>query len=359
MRLPYRQRLAIIINELGTGLAGRGAELRQAIRNADPALKQTDKVIALLAGQTQTLDRLAVDSDKVLAPLARDRRQVQTSSTARARSATATAEREPTLERNLELLPRVPAPAQADGARAERLHRPGDARPVRPAARGARREPGLRAARAVLAGGRSPPSTSLGQAADVGRTALVKTTPIVERPRGVHEAGPAAGEAPQEHHRVAAGHRRHRAADGLPLLLRGRHQRLRHLRALPAGRPARQRLHELRRRSSRTARRSSPAGRRERGERGVRGERRRRRHGHRREHDVRVRPGAGGRPDRDGARPSRRRDARPPRRRAPARRRRRPRRPPPATGTTASAPAESAEPAAASSLLDYLLGGDK
>ena len=77
MRLPYRQRFAIIINELGTGLAGRGAELRQAIRNADPALKQTDKVIALLAGQTQTLDRLAVDSDKVLAPLARDRRQVQ------------------------------------------------------------------------------------------------------------------------------------------------------------------------------------------------------------------------------------------------------------------------------------------
>ena len=36
-RLPYRQRLTIILNEFGTGLAGNGDNLNVAIRNADPA----------------------------------------------------------------------------------------------------------------------------------------------------------------------------------------------------------------------------------------------------------------------------------------------------------------------------------
>jgi ABC-type transporter Mla subunit MlaD len=44
-RLPYRQRLSIIVNELGTGLAANGDELRQAIRQANPALQETDKVL--------------------------------------------------------------------------------------------------------------------------------------------------------------------------------------------------------------------------------------------------------------------------------------------------------------------------
>ena len=45
LRLPYRERLAIILNELGTGLAGRGGDLRLAVSNANPALKETDKVL--------------------------------------------------------------------------------------------------------------------------------------------------------------------------------------------------------------------------------------------------------------------------------------------------------------------------
>ena len=49
LRLPYRERLAIILNELGTGLAGRGGDLRQAVINANPALKETDEVLAILA----------------------------------------------------------------------------------------------------------------------------------------------------------------------------------------------------------------------------------------------------------------------------------------------------------------------
>jgi ABC-type transporter Mla subunit MlaD len=105
MRLPYRQRFAIILNELGTGLAGRGQDLRQAIRNADPALKETDKVLQILADQNRTLEQLAVDGDRILAPLARDRARVADFVDKAGKTATATAERSAALEDNIRLLP--------------------------------------------------------------------------------------------------------------------------------------------------------------------------------------------------------------------------------------------------------------
>jgi ABC-type transporter Mla subunit MlaD len=104
-RLPYRQRLSIILNELGTGLAGQGEALRTAIRNADPALKETDKVIKLLADQNQVLADLADDSDRVLAPLARDRRSVSGFVENARKAAEATAERSAALEESIRLLP--------------------------------------------------------------------------------------------------------------------------------------------------------------------------------------------------------------------------------------------------------------
>jgi phospholipid/cholesterol/gamma-HCH transport system substrate-binding protein len=104
-QLPYRQRLSIILNELGTGLAGQGEALRTAIRNADPALKETDKVIKLLAGQNQVLADLADDSDRVLAPLARNRRSVSGFVENGRKAAEATAERSAALEETIRLLP--------------------------------------------------------------------------------------------------------------------------------------------------------------------------------------------------------------------------------------------------------------
>jgi phospholipid/cholesterol/gamma-HCH transport system substrate-binding protein len=105
LRLPYRERLTIIINELGTGLAGRGGDLRQAIVNADPALKETDKVLRILADQNRTLANLARDSDTILTPLARDRARVADFVTQAARTGEATAERSNALEQNIAKLP--------------------------------------------------------------------------------------------------------------------------------------------------------------------------------------------------------------------------------------------------------------
>jgi phospholipid/cholesterol/gamma-HCH transport system substrate-binding protein len=73
---PVRESLAVIIGELGTGLAARGSDLNAVIRRANPALGNTDKVVKILDSQDRTLARLATSSEQVLAPLARERRQI-------------------------------------------------------------------------------------------------------------------------------------------------------------------------------------------------------------------------------------------------------------------------------------------
>jgi phospholipid/cholesterol/gamma-HCH transport system substrate-binding protein len=76
MRLPYRQRFAIILNELGAGFAGRGEDLNALIHRANPALRETDRVLKQLADENVTLRNLASESDRALAPLARERRHL-------------------------------------------------------------------------------------------------------------------------------------------------------------------------------------------------------------------------------------------------------------------------------------------
>lgn len=105
LRLPYRQRLALIINEFGTGLAGRGEDLNEAIHRANPALRETDRVLAILARQNRTLADLAADSDAVVEPLAERREDVSHFVVAANETGKATAERAADMERTLERLP--------------------------------------------------------------------------------------------------------------------------------------------------------------------------------------------------------------------------------------------------------------
>src|SRR3954466_10723961 len=105
LRLPYRQRLALIINEFGTGLAGRGAELNQAIHRANPALRETDRVLAVLADQNKVLANLATESDRALGPIAERRKRVSGFINNADKTAQATAERSVDIQRGLERLP--------------------------------------------------------------------------------------------------------------------------------------------------------------------------------------------------------------------------------------------------------------
>jgi ABC-type transporter Mla subunit MlaD len=105
LRLPYRERLAILLDEFGAGLAGRGGDLNAVIHRSNPALRDTDKVLAILARQNRVLARLAGDSDTSLAPLARERRHVSDWIVQANRTGEATAERRADIEASLNKLP--------------------------------------------------------------------------------------------------------------------------------------------------------------------------------------------------------------------------------------------------------------
>jgi len=76
LRLPYRERLRILITELGVGVAGRGQDLNAALRRAVPALQQTDQVLGLLASQRTVIRNLTHDANVDLTTLARNKGQV-------------------------------------------------------------------------------------------------------------------------------------------------------------------------------------------------------------------------------------------------------------------------------------------
>ncbi|HEY3193321.1 MAG TPA: MlaD family protein [Solirubrobacterales bacterium] len=104
-RLPFRERFRLILNELGAGLAGRGEDLGEVIDRANPALRQTDRVLAILAEQNRQLASLASNGDAVLEPLARNRAHITGFFHNAAIAGEATAERSAALEEGLQKFP--------------------------------------------------------------------------------------------------------------------------------------------------------------------------------------------------------------------------------------------------------------
>jgi phospholipid/cholesterol/gamma-HCH transport system substrate-binding protein len=106
-RLPFADRFRLIINDLGASLAARGPDLAEVVRRADPALRQFDRVLAILAAQNHKLAQLTSDSDAILAPLARERAHVSGFIDTAGQTAAASAERRGDIERGLQKLPRT------------------------------------------------------------------------------------------------------------------------------------------------------------------------------------------------------------------------------------------------------------
>ena len=104
-REPVAQRLAIILNELGTGLAARGSDLNAVIHRADPALGNTDQVLKILAGQNRALAKLATDSSAVLTPLASQRKALADFVVQANTTAVASATRAKDISSSIRLLP--------------------------------------------------------------------------------------------------------------------------------------------------------------------------------------------------------------------------------------------------------------
>jgi phospholipid/cholesterol/gamma-HCH transport system substrate-binding protein len=192
MRLPFRERFSILLNEFGTGLAGNGQALNSAIRRADPALRETDKVINILASENRTLARLARDGDRVLAPLAARRHQVADFVVHAGNVNQATADRSADLQRTFQRLPKFlnelkPTMVRL-GAFADQ------ATPVTEDL-GAEAPSLSRFAKALTPFSKAtiPAIRSLGAAADVGKVAVPKTLPITKDVRALaSEARPLA-----------------------------------------------------------------------------------------------------------------------------------------------------------------------
>ncbi len=76
-QMPYRERLTLIINELGAAVAARSEDLQSALQRADPAIGETDNLLNLLANDAQTIKQLNVNADAVITALANNSAQVQ------------------------------------------------------------------------------------------------------------------------------------------------------------------------------------------------------------------------------------------------------------------------------------------
>jgi virulence factor Mce-like protein len=74
---PTRERLSVIVNELGIATAGRGADINEIIRRANPALALTRRALSIVDGQRTQLVSAIDQSDRLIAKLAQRSRRTQ------------------------------------------------------------------------------------------------------------------------------------------------------------------------------------------------------------------------------------------------------------------------------------------
>jgi virulence factor Mce-like protein len=176
-RAPTGQALAILINEFGTGLAGRGADLNDVIHRSNPALRDTDKVLAILASQNHTLADLAKSSDQALAPLAAKREQFADFFAQANKTNQATAARRADIQASIERFPAFlqqlrPTLDDLGGLADQMTPVITDLGQAAPGLNRFIKELGPFSHASI------PALTSLGNAATVGDTALVATRPV-------------------------------------------------------------------------------------------------------------------------------------------------------------------------------------
>ncbi|MCW3015120.1 MAG: hypothetical protein JWO02_2212, partial [Solirubrobacterales bacterium] len=104
-RVPVRQRLSVVVTSLGIGLAGRGEDVNDVLRRANPTLALTRKALDILAGQRRALRDTVVAVDRVAGDLARRPDSVTTFLDEAAKVSATTAEHRGELEQAIKRLP--------------------------------------------------------------------------------------------------------------------------------------------------------------------------------------------------------------------------------------------------------------
>jgi ABC-type transporter Mla subunit MlaD len=105
MRRPERERLRIILNELGAGVGARAEDIQATVRRGVPALRETDRVLAVLGRQNQVLADLVRNGDEVIHALSGNRRDVTRWVKETRETAAASAERRAAIAEGLRKLP--------------------------------------------------------------------------------------------------------------------------------------------------------------------------------------------------------------------------------------------------------------
>jgi ABC-type transporter Mla subunit MlaD len=104
LRLPFKLRLQLLINEFGTAVDANAETLNAAIRAGAPALQQLKQVLNILEGQNTTIAELNANADAIFVQLANRREDVVHFIDNAGRTAAISAERSEDLSRNFDLL---------------------------------------------------------------------------------------------------------------------------------------------------------------------------------------------------------------------------------------------------------------
>jgi phospholipid/cholesterol/gamma-HCH transport system substrate-binding protein len=178
-RQPEVDKFRLILNDLGAGLAARGRTLGDVIERANPALKQTDEVLKILADQNQQLAQLAADSDTVLGPLAREKDAIAGFINNATVAGEASAERKEDIERGLVEFPQALTELEATMVELRRLSV--DATPVAADLRvGAPSLAGATQALGPFAAAGTTALTTLGDAAEQAGPDLVASRGLIK-----------------------------------------------------------------------------------------------------------------------------------------------------------------------------------
>jgi ABC-type transporter Mla subunit MlaD len=105
LRRPTRERLRLIVSELGAGLAGRPDELSEVIRRAHPGLRETDRVLRILGRQNRIIRDFIADADAVVAQLEARKKDVARFVVEAGETAETSAARQDALRRSFRRLP--------------------------------------------------------------------------------------------------------------------------------------------------------------------------------------------------------------------------------------------------------------
>jgi phospholipid/cholesterol/gamma-HCH transport system substrate-binding protein len=177
-REPEVDKFRLILNDLGAGLAARGRTLGDVIERANPALKETDEVLAILAEQNEQLAQLAADSDAILGPLAREKDAIAGFINNATIAGEASAERKEDIERGFEEFPQALTELEATMVELRKLSV--DATPVAADLRvGAPSLAGATRALSPFASAGTTALTTLGDAAEAAGPDLVASRGLI------------------------------------------------------------------------------------------------------------------------------------------------------------------------------------